>query len=119
MPPVTITGLRGKPGANAIQFQSALGAWNAVLDSGPAPETSPPVAQDFPFVLFGTLVVSCYPNCDESTGTPLLTANDFQCFLNRFAAGDTRANCDESTGSPLLSANDFQCFLNKFAAGCS
>ncbi|MBX3377703.1 MAG: immunoglobulin domain-containing protein [Phycisphaeraceae bacterium] len=62
---------------------------------------------------------SCYANCDGSTGAPLLTANDFQCFLNKFAAGDTYANCDGSTGSPLLTANDFQCFLNKFAAGCS
>ncbi|MBX3376256.1 MAG: hypothetical protein KF678_04550 [Phycisphaeraceae bacterium] len=64
-------------------------------------------------------VSSCYPNCDQSTGSPLLTANDFQCFLNKFAAGDTYANCDGSTGNPLLTANDFQCFLNKFAAGCS
>ncbi|MBX3377237.1 MAG: hypothetical protein KF678_09580 [Phycisphaeraceae bacterium] len=62
---------------------------------------------------------SCYPNCDGSTGTPLLTANDFQCFLNKFAAGATYANCDGSTGTPSLTANDFQCFLNKFAAGCS
>ncbi|MBX3376274.1 MAG: hypothetical protein KF678_04645 [Phycisphaeraceae bacterium] len=62
---------------------------------------------------------TCYPNCDGSTGSPLLTANDFQCFLNKFAAGDTYANCDGSTGNPLLTANDFQCFLNKFAAGCS
>jgi hypothetical protein len=61
----------------------------------------------------------CYANCDASTGSPLLTANDFQCFLNRFASGDTYANCDASTGSPLLTANDFQCFLNKYAAGCS
>ncbi|MBX3378261.1 MAG: S8 family serine peptidase [Phycisphaeraceae bacterium] len=61
----------------------------------------------------------CYPNCDGSTGTPLLTANDFQCFLNKFAAGDLYANCDGSTGTPALTANDFQCFLNKFAAGCS
>ncbi|MBX3377235.1 MAG: hypothetical protein KF678_09570 [Phycisphaeraceae bacterium] len=63
--------------------------------------------------------ISCYANCDESTGTPLLTANDFQCFLNKFAANDPYANCDGSTGTPLLTANDFQCFLNKFAAGCS
>ncbi|MBX3377704.1 MAG: S8 family serine peptidase [Phycisphaeraceae bacterium] len=62
---------------------------------------------------------TCYANCDQSTGAPLLTANDFQCFLNKYAAGDTYANCDGSTGSPILTANDFQCFLNKFAAGCS
>jgi hypothetical protein len=62
---------------------------------------------------------ACYANCDQSSGSPLLTANDFQCFLNKFAAGDTYANCDGSTGIPALTANDFQCYLNKFAAGCS
>ncbi|MBX3377869.1 MAG: hypothetical protein KF678_12800 [Phycisphaeraceae bacterium] len=61
----------------------------------------------------------CYANCDGSTGQPRLTANDFQCFLNKFAASETYANCDGSTGQPSLTANDFQCFLNKFAAGCS
>ncbi|MBX3376209.1 MAG: hypothetical protein KF678_04315 [Phycisphaeraceae bacterium] len=71
----------------------------------------------------GTLTIefnaSCYANCDGSTGSPLLTANDFQCFLNKYAAGDSYANCDGSTGSPALTANDFQCFLNKYAAGCT
>jgi hypothetical protein len=62
---------------------------------------------------------ACYANCDGSSGTPALTANDFQCFLNKFAAGESYANCDESTGTPSLTANDFQCFLNKYAAGCS
>ncbi|MBX3376733.1 MAG: hypothetical protein KF678_06990 [Phycisphaeraceae bacterium] len=60
----------------------------------------------------------CRANCDNSTGSPLLTANDFQCFLNAFAAGSFYANCDSSSGTPLLTANDFQCFLNAFAAGC-
>ena len=31
----------------------------------------------------------CYPNCDNSTSPPILNANDFQCFLNAFAAGCT------------------------------
>ncbi len=60
----------------------------------------------------------CYPNCDASTGTPRLTANDFQCFINSFAAGSPYANCDGSASTPMLTANDFQCFLNAFAAGC-
>jgi hypothetical protein len=60
----------------------------------------------------------CYANCDGSTGEPLLTSNDFLCFLNRFAANDPWANCDGSTGSPVLTSNDFQCFLNRFATGC-
>jgi hypothetical protein len=63
--------------------------------------------------------VTCYANSDGSTGSPQLTANDFQCFLNKYAAGDTYANCDGSTGNPALTANDFQCFLNKYAAGCT
>jgi hypothetical protein len=61
----------------------------------------------------------CYPNCDGSTVAPILNANDFQCFLNKYAAGDSYANCDGSTVAPILNANDFQCFLNKYAAGCS
>jgi glycosidase len=80
----------------------------AFEDSGNASITTYPVNVDRP----------CYANCDSSTSFPRLTANDFQCFLNRFAAGDTYANCDNSTGSPLLTANDFQCYLNAFAAGC-
>ncbi len=61
---------------------------------------------------------SCYANCDASTGSPRLTANDFQCFINRWAAADPYVNCDGSTTPPVLSANDFQCFLNSFAGGC-
>jgi hypothetical protein len=60
----------------------------------------------------------CFANCDDSSIVPVLTSNDFQCFLNRFAAGDAYANCDGSSGTPALTSNDFQCFLNAFAAGC-
>jgi hypothetical protein len=60
----------------------------------------------------------CYANCDGSTAAPKLTANDFQCFLGKFAAGDPYANCDGSTAAPVLTANDFQCFLTHFANGC-
>ncbi len=59
--------------------------------------------------------VPCQADCDASGQ---LTANDFQCFMNNFAAGDPYANCDGSTGTPRLTANDFQCYLNRFAAGC-
>jgi hypothetical protein len=61
---------------------------------------------------------ACYANCDGSAGAPLLTGNDFQCFLNRFASGDAYANCDGSSGEPSLTANDFQCYLNAYASGC-
>ncbi len=69
---------------------------------------------------FGTTCPTpCYANCDNSTVAPVLTANDFQCFLIRFAQSDPSANCDGSTVLPVFTGNDFQCFLNKFAAGCS
>jgi|ERR1043165_1074123 hypothetical protein len=61
----------------------------------------------------------CYANCDASTAAPVLNVNDFQCFLNMFAAGLPQANCDGSTTPPVLNINDFQCFVNRFAAGCT
>ncbi len=70
------------------------------------------------FLLRPRTLNACYANCDNSTTSPLLTANDFQCFLNKFAAGDAGANCDQSTALPMLNANDFQCFMNQFATGC-
>jgi hypothetical protein len=59
---------------------------------------------------------TCYANCDASSGAPLLTANDFSCFLNAYANNQSYANCDGAGG---LTANDFQCFLNSYANGCS
>jgi probable HAF family extracellular repeat protein len=60
----------------------------------------------------------CYANCDASTTAPVLNVLDFNCFLNRFAAGASYANCDGSTTPPVLNVLDFNCFLNRFAAGC-
>lgn len=63
-------------------------------------------------------VPPCYANCDGSISAPILNVNDFICFLNRFAAGDSYANCDASTIVPTLNVNDFVCFMNSYAAGC-
>ena len=60
----------------------------------------------------------CYANCDGSTISPVLNVNDFTCFLNRYAAGESYANCDASTIAPVLNVNDFTCFLNSYAVGC-
>jgi hypothetical protein len=64
-------------------------------------------------------VPPCYPNCDGSTNVPFLNVNDFVCFQQKFAAGDSYANCDHSTSPPVLNVNDFICFQQSFAAGCS
>ncbi len=55
---------------------------------------------------------SCYADCDGVGG---LTANDFQCFINAYAANAGYADCDHVGG---LTANDFQCYLNSFVSGC-
>ena len=58
---------------------------------------------------------NCYPDFD---GSGTLNVNDFNAFLNAFAAGNPVANCDGSTAIPAMNVNDFNCFLNAFAAGC-
>jgi hypothetical protein len=60
----------------------------------------------------------CYANCDNSTTVPVLNVQDFTCFLQRYAAGDSYANCDASTTPPTLNVQDFTCFLQRYAAGC-
>ncbi len=66
----------------------------------------------------GGVAPACYANCDGSSMTPVLSAADYICFLNRFRAGDLYANCDGSTTAPVLGAGDFVCFQKKFGAGC-
>jgi hypothetical protein len=56
----------------------------------------------------------CIADCDQNES---LTAADSFCYLGLYSAGDPRANCDLSKGPPVLTANDFMCFLNSFAAG--
>ena len=60
----------------------------------------------------------CGANCDNSTVAPVLNVNDFNCFLNLFAAGAAYGNCDNSNMPPILNVSDFVCFMNKYAAGC-
>jgi uncharacterized membrane protein len=66
----------------------------------------------------GSGPASCYANCDASTAPPVLNVQDFTCFLQRYAAGESYANCDQSTASPVLNVQDFTCFLQQYAAGC-
>ncbi|MBL9032046.1 MAG: hypothetical protein JNM80_10120 [Phycisphaerae bacterium] len=114
--PVTILGETAKPGANARQFLNAVGAWRDARDS------LSQAKQDMTFRILGTSGAGpqpCYANCDGSTIAPVLNVNDFVCFNNLFAGGDSRANCDASTTAPVLNVNDFVCFNNRFVAGCS
>ncbi|MFN0133113.1 MAG: GC-type dockerin domain-anchored protein, partial [Phycisphaerales bacterium] len=100
-----------------IEFLRDANTTNAAgqiaYDQWVAQGKSAPVEMDF-----ATIAVPCYANCDASVTPPVLNVNDFTCFLNKYAAGDTYANCDGSTTPPVLNVNDFVCFLNAFAGGC-
>jgi outer membrane protein assembly factor BamB len=58
----------------------------------------------------------CYANCDGSTTNPVLTANDFMCFLACYSRGESCANCDNVGG---LTGSDFICFIVSYADGCN
>jgi hypothetical protein len=85
----------------------------------PSPFTGSGTFSAAAFINGSTPPPACYPNCDGSTTDPILNVQDFSCFLNAFANGDSYANCDGSTTDPILNVQDFSCFLNAFAAGCS
>ncbi len=112
---VTYPGQAGPVGANARWKGGTQSMWIDAVDGGSTAN------QELAFIIRGDVSgpSPCYANCDGSTSAPVLTANDFQCFLNSFASGGSYANCDASTAVPVLTANDFQCFLNRFASGCT
>lgn len=69
----------------------------------------------------------CYANCDDSSVPPILSVDDFVCFIDRFAGAQALphpqqvvhyANCDGSMTKPVLNVDDFTCFINAFAQGC-
>jgi hypothetical protein len=81
-----------------------------------SPDTDRVLLQTFD--VSDTCPAACYPNCDGSTGSPVLNVQDFTCFLQKFAAGDLAANCDGSSNPPVLNIADFTCFFQKFSIGC-
>jgi hypothetical protein len=94
---------------------NAQGAWRLEAEDC-AGGIAPGTIQYFNVILQGN--EGCYANCDASTQTPILNVQDFTCFLQRYAAGESYANCDNSTQAPTLNVQDFTCFLQRYAAGC-
>jgi hypothetical protein len=109
--------------ANAIRWGTMYNFW---FDANTAPQTAtatlglfkPGTPTALTFAVSGPSSGACYANCDGSTAQPLLTVLDFNCFMNRFAAGESYANCDNSTEPPVLNVLDFNCFINAFSGGC-
>jgi hypothetical protein len=56
--PVTITGTRQTPGANALQYIS--GAWTPTIDAG-NPDSAPDVTVDFPFIINDASILASSP----------------------------------------------------------
>lgn len=114
-----ISGVNGpwKPESPLSVFngRQAQGTWRLTAVDFAAGDTGTIVG----FKLSISAAASCYANCDASMGTPVLTAGDFQCFLNRFSLADPWANCDGSVMAPSLNIMDFQCYINRYAAGCT
>ena len=63
--------------------------------------------------------VSCYADCDDSTGAGVLDLFDYLCFQNAFIAADPYAcDCDTATGPGVCDILDFICFQQAFIGGC-
>ncbi len=63
-----------------------------------------------------TLIYTAGPGCPaDFDGSGSLTANDFQAFINGYAASSLK---NDINGDCNLNAADFQAFLDAFAVGC-
>ena len=66
-----------------------------------------------------SLGMTCYADCDPSTGIGILDIFDFLCFQNSFVSGNPYAcDCDTTTGQGVCDIFDFLCFQDAFVAGC-
>jgi hypothetical protein len=109
----TIDGGGGTSSGGSISITGTIGQHDPSTSAGGSTECTGGF-----WTAFAGASGGCYANCDASTSSPILTANDFVCFLTRFVQQDPYANCDNSTTAPILNANDFVCFLNSFVTGC-
>ncbi len=63
--------------------------------------------------------LTCYADCDTSTGAGTLDVFDFLCFQTSFVSGEPYAcECDPSSGPGVCDVFDFLCFQTAFVAGC-
>jgi Family of unknown function (DUF1028) len=66
-----------------------------------------------------TVEVTCYADCDQSTGVGTLDIFDFLCYQSAFVNQEKYAcDCDSGGGGNVCDIFDFLCFQNAFAQGC-
>ena len=68
---------------------------------------------------YGTQFSACWTGSYTGTSAGQGNFSVIQFTSEGGSGGGCYANCDGSTGTPALTANDFQCFINKYAGGCS
>jgi len=59
--------------------------------------------------------VTCYADCDPSSGAGVLDIFDFLCFQDAFTTNSPYADCDNSGTFDVF---DFLCFQDAFTTGC-
>ena len=94
----------------AVRAQGGLGTESItiVVDDGVRLVTLMPKA---------TVDVTCYADCDQSTGIGTIDIFDFLCFQNSFVNGEAYA-CDCDLSGQRCDIFDFLCFQNAFVSGC-
>jgi hypothetical protein len=93
---IAVVGIQPYGGANDRQWfwnpSNSVHGPTCVQDGDPPSQVYTHESYDLSFVLHGTSgATPCYPNCDASTTPPILNVQDFSCFLNAFASGETYA----------------------------
>jgi hypothetical protein len=78
-------------------------------------ECSSITSTSFPLSLISPCNPNCYANCDQSTACPVLTPNDFMCFLTAYTTAQSYADCDGVGG---LTSGEFLCFWQAYNTGC-
>jgi hypothetical protein len=81
--------------------------FNIVVDDGQRPVTLMPAPR---------VEVTCYADCEQTTGVGVLDIFDFLCFQDEFVTG--QAGACLCNGDPLCDIFDFLCFQDAFVAGC-
>jgi hypothetical protein len=113
-PAIAIAGARTQSGWNSRQFKLTSGGsgfWADVLDQG-KPSPAADLAQDFPFIIRGSIPPSCRA---DFNGDGVVNVQDFLAYLQAYALGSLTA---DFTGDGQVNISDFLAFLAAYATGC-
>lgn len=111
VPPVTLVGSRGKPGANGLQLKFGVGAWVPLMDTG-KPSSAGDVAQDLPFLLSGAPFCPADFNLDG-----VANADDLGDYITGYFDSPADPRTDYN-GDGIINADDLSDFITAYFTGC-